>query len=155
MSPLRDRVDLPDDRAGTSPDDVASTKGLTMSIANLAVLLSAVALAAAGQLVLKYGMTLAQQHAHSSGRPLAVLAATSPWIIGGLAIFGCSAVAWLITLSRVPLSVAYPFNALGYLVILTSSVLVLHERVNAWTWFGTLLVSAGLVMVVMTIPGSS
>jgi multidrug transporter EmrE-like cation transporter len=33
-------------------------------------------------------------------------------------------------LSRVALSVAYPFNALGYLGILTASVLVLHERAN-------------------------
>jgi len=126
-----------------------------MSIANLAVLLFAVALAALGQLVLKYGMTLAQQHAHESGRSLAIVAVTSPWILGGLTIFGCSAVAWLITLSRVPLSLAYPFNALGYLVILTASVLFLHERVNAWTWFGTMLVSAGLVVVVMTAPRPS
>lgn len=126
-----------------------------MSIANLAVLLSAVALAAVGQLVLKYGMTLATAHARDSGRSLTIVAATSPWILGGLTIFCCSAVAWLITLSRLPLSLAYPFNALGYLVILTASTLVLHERVNAWTWLGTLLVSAGLVMVVLTAPGSS
>jgi drug/metabolite transporter (DMT)-like permease len=67
-------------------------------------------------------------------------------------VFAVSAVAWLTTLSRVPLSVAYPFNALGYLAILTASVLVLHERANVWTWVGSLLVVSGLIMVVLTRP---
>lgn len=39
--------------------------------------------------------------------------------------------------------VAYPFNALGYLVILAASVLVLHERANVLTWVGSLLVVSG------------
>jgi multidrug transporter EmrE-like cation transporter len=55
-------------------------------------------------------------------------------------------------LSRVALSVAYPFNALGYLGILTASVLVLHERANVWTWVGSLLVVSGLIIVVLTRP---
>jgi drug/metabolite transporter (DMT)-like permease len=53
-------------------------------------------------------------------------------------------------LSRVPLSIAYPFNALGYLGILTASILVLHERANLWTWAGSLLVVSGLIIVVLT-----
>jgi multidrug transporter EmrE-like cation transporter len=52
----------------------------------------------------------------------------------------------------VPLSVAYPFNALGYLAILTASVVVLHERANVWTWVGSLLVVCGLIMVVLARP---
>jgi drug/metabolite transporter (DMT)-like permease len=148
MAALREDVDAP-------TGDASSGRRSTMSLANVGVLLFAVALAAVGQLVLKYGMTLAQQQAHDTGRSLALVAATSPWIIGGLAIFGCSAVAWLLTLSRVPLSLAYPFNALGYIGILTASVLVLHERVNGWTWLGTLLVAGGLVLVVTTAPGPS
>jgi len=52
----------------------------------------------------------------------------------------------------VPRSVAYPFNALGYLGILTASVLVLHERANVWTWVGSLLVVSGLIMVVLARP---
>src|SRR5450631_145381 len=146
MAPRHDDADVPAAQA-------SSRTGSTMSLSSVGVLLFAVALAAVGQLVLKYGMTLAQESAHHSGRSLTVVAATSPWIIGGLAIFGCSAVAWLLTLSRVPLSLAYPFNALGYIGILTASVLFLHERANAWTWLGTLLVAAGLVLVVTTAPG--
>jgi drug/metabolite transporter (DMT)-like permease len=48
--------------------------------------------------------------------------------------------------------VAYPFNAVGYLVILIASVLVLHERANVMTWVGSLLVVSGLLIVVLTKP---
>jgi len=126
-----------------------------MTLANLAVLLVAVGLAASGQLVLKHGMTLAQRSATHSGRPLLGVAALSSWVLGGLAIFAASAVAWLLTLSRVPLSTAYPFNALGFLVILVASSLVLHERTSSWTWIGTAMVVGGLLVVVLTAPGQS
>jgi undecaprenyl phosphate-alpha-L-ara4N flippase subunit ArnE len=67
-------------------------------------------------------------------------------------VFAVSAVAWLAALSKVPLSLAYPFNAVSYLVILTASILVLHERANLLTWAGTVLVVSGLLMVVLSKP---
>jgi len=97
-------------------------------------------------------MQLASARAAKSGGSLVVSAATSPWILLGLAVFGVSAIAWLAALSRVPLSLAYPFNAVGYLVILTASVLVLHERANVLTWLGSLLVVSGLLIVVLSRP---
>ena len=81
-------------------------------------------------------------------------AATSPWVIGGLAVFGISALAWLTTLSRVPLSVAYPFNALGLLAVIGSSVIVLHEKVSPLGWLGVSMVAGGLVVVVLAQSGS-
>jgi len=126
-----------------------------MTLTNFAVLLVAVGLAASGQLVLKHGMTLAQRSAAQHGRSLLGVATLSPWVLGGLAIFAASAVAWLLTLSRVPLSTAYPFNALGFLVILVASSLLLHERTNTGTWLGTTMVVGGLLVVVLTAPGQS
>ena len=111
-----------------------------MTIASVALLLFAVAAAASGQVMLKHGMQVASARAAESGGSLALRAATSPWVLLGLVVFGISAVAWLAALSRVPLSVAYPFNALGYLVILTASIVILHERANVLTWVGTALV---------------
>jgi len=116
------------------------------------LLLFAVVSAATGQVMLKHGMQIATARVTDSGGSLALRAATSPWVLLGLVVFGVSAIAWLTALSRVPLSVAYPFNALGYLVILTASILVLHERANVLTWVGSLLVVAGLLIVVLTKP---
>jgi drug/metabolite transporter (DMT)-like permease len=121
-----------------------------MTIASIGLLLFAVLLAAGGQLLLKHGMQVAAARAHAGGGSLVAAAATSPMVIGGLAVFAISAVAWLGVLSRVPLSIAYPFNALGYLIILTASVLLLHERATIITWAGSLLVVSGLVIVVLS-----
>ncbi len=123
-----------------------------MTLANVGILLVAIALAATGQLVLKNGMNLARLNHEATGRSTVLIALTSPWILGGLVIFGVSAIAWLVTLSTVPLSIAYPFNALGYVVILLASSVLLHERTNVWTWVGTGVVVSGLLLVVTTAP---
>ena len=123
-----------------------------LTIGSLVLVLSAVIAAAGGQLMLKHGMQLATDRAHRSGGSLVIAAATSPGVLLGPVIFAVSAVAWLAALSKVPLSLAYPFNALGYLVILTASIVVLHERANLLTWAGTVVVVSGLVMVVLSKP---
>ena len=123
-----------------------------MTIASVGLLLFAVVSAVTGQVMLKHGMQIATARVHDSGGSLALRAATSPWVLLGLVVFGVSAIAWLATLSRLPLSVAYPFNALGYVVILTVSVLILHERANLMTWLGSLMVVSGLLIVVLTRP---
>ena len=122
-----------------------------MTAGNLLLVLSAVALAATGQLMLKHGMQLATARARGSHGSLVIAAATTPWVLLGLVVFAVSAIAWLGALSRVPLNVAYPFNALGYIVILAASVVVLHERANLLTWAGSLLVVGGLVIVVLSV----
>jgi len=96
---------LADAAARTEP---SGRKRLTA--ANLALLLFAVAAAACGQLLLKHGMSGAAERA-KGGSSLAVAAATSPFVWFGLGVFGISAIAWMTTLSRVPLSIAYPFNS--------------------------------------------
>jgi multidrug transporter EmrE-like cation transporter len=126
-----------------------------VSLNALLVLLAAVALAASGQVMLKHGMTQAAALSKADGHSLAAAAAVNAWVLSGLVVFGVSALAWLLTLSRVPLNVAYPFNALGYLGILAASVFVQHERANAWTVIGSGMVVSGLIIVVTLSPTSS
>jgi len=137
---------------GRRPDHEETRRRSHLTVGNLALLLFAVGAAAVGQVMLRHGMQTASARAASNHGSLATAAATSPWVWFGLMVFAVSALAWLTALSRVPLSIAYPFNALGYLGILTASVLVLHERANVWTWVGSFLVVSGLIMVVLTRP---
>lgn len=123
-----------------------------MTIANVALLLFAVISAATGQVMLKHGMQIASARASSGVGSLVLSAATTAWIWSGLVVFAISAIAWLGALSKVPLSIAYPFNAIGYLVILTASILVLHEKANLLTWGGSLLVVSGVIIVVLSRP---
>jgi drug/metabolite transporter (DMT)-like permease len=126
-----------------------------LSAISLVLLLFAVGSAAVGQVLLKHGMTAATESAKQTNGSLVIKAVTSPWVLLGLMVFAISAVAWLATLSKLPLSIAYPFNALGYLAILTASTLILNERTNIWTWVGTAFVATGLVIVVLTKPAST
>jgi multidrug transporter EmrE-like cation transporter len=135
-----------------SPEREGTPGRRPLTVASIGLLLFAVLSAAAAQVMLKHGMQIATSRASHSGGSLALRAATSPWVLLGLAVFGISAIAWLAALSRVPLSVAYPFNALGYIGILTASVLVLHERANILTWAGSILVVSGLIVVVLAQP---
>jgi drug/metabolite transporter (DMT)-like permease len=123
-----------------------------LTAGNLALLLFAIGAAACGQLLLKHGMSGAATTATDTGRSLVITAASSPFVWFGLTVFGISALAWMTTLSRVPLSIAYPFNAIGFLAVLTSSALILHEKTNIWTWVGTSMVAAGVIVVVTTRP---
>lgn len=125
-----------------------------MSVSNLAVLLFAVALSATAQVVLKHGMTLSAAKAEERHISLVQSTVGTGWVWLGLVLFGVSALAWMLTLSRVPLNMAYPFNAIGYLAILAASILLLHENANLWTVLGSVMVVCGLVVVVTLSPTS-
>ncbi|HOZ56708.1 MAG TPA: EamA family transporter [Nakamurella multipartita] len=134
-----------DDRLAES----ARTKERALTLPNLLLLLFAVLAAATGQLMLKHGMTGVAAAVERDGGSVLIRAITAPWVWAGLVVFGISALAWLTTLSRVPLSVAYPFNALGLLTIVGASAVILHEKVTPLAWVGVVLVGGGLVLVVL------
>lgn len=114
------------------------------------ILLTSVALATLGQLLLKTGMThigVIDGLALSDLGSL-VRGALSTWqVLAGLISFGLSAVFWLVTLSRVPLSTAYPVVSLSYVLILAFSALVLGERPTVTVWVGALLIMGGISMI--------
>lgn len=121
-----------------------------MTFANFALLLFAVAAAACGQLMLKHGMNGVAARVEQEGGSVLVRAISAPWVWIGLFVFGISALAWLSTLARVPLSVAYPFNALGLLAIIVLSAVILGEKVSPMAYLGAAMVAGGLVIVVLS-----
>ncbi|MDQ1709431.1 MAG: hypothetical protein QOG49_816 [Frankiaceae bacterium] len=121
-----------------------------MTATDYALVLASVLIAACGQLLLRYGMTrIGVAHPDAHGGQLLVQAARSLWVIGGLAVFGLSSLLWMITLSKVPLSRAYPFTAVGFLGILAAtSIIPPREHVGPQLWLGAVVVVAGLLIVV-------
>ena len=67
------------------------------------------------------------------------------WVWAGLAIFAVSAVLWLFALSRANLSFAYPFAALGYVIIVIASILFLERARAAAHWVGMALIVGGIL----------
>jgi multidrug transporter EmrE-like cation transporter len=78
--------------------------------------------------------------------------ASQIWVWAGLAIFAVSAVLWLFALSRADLSFAYPFAALGYVIIVIASILFLNEHVQPITWVGVVLIISGIVLIAQGSP---
>jgi len=71
-----------------------------------------------------------------------------PFVAGGLVLYVCSSFAWLLLLSRVRLSVAYPMVSLSYVVVTLLSAFVLHEKVK-WRYaaLGLLFIAAGVTFI--------
>ena len=121
-----------------------------MSIASVLMIVVSVALSAGSQIVLKYGMTAPQvRGALDGGNALEIVRAIalSPQVMVGLAAFGLSAVVWLFVLSRIALSSAYPFVALGIMVTVTAGAMLFGEPMTAAKLVGVTLIVGGVVMV--------
>jgi multidrug transporter EmrE-like cation transporter len=72
---------------------------------------------------------------------------SSPFIILGLVLYGISAFFWIIALSRVELSFAYPVLSLGYILIMVLSSWLFQEHLNTLRIMGTLSVVIGLCLI--------
>lgn len=121
-----------------------------MEPTTLLVVAVSVALATTGQLLLKAGMDAAgAEVALSPGALLELVAtvATSWRLLFGLAAFGASALFWLVALSRLPLSTAYPLVSTSYVLVLGFSTVVLGERPGVVVWGGALLIVCGIALV--------
>ena len=120
----------------------------------LFILLS-VGLAATAQMTLKYGVDRVREGEHSGivlSEPVtsALRVAREPYVWLGLLLFGISAAVWIVVLSRVSLSFAYPFAALTYVIILVFDRLILKVDVPGLRWAGVFLIVSGIVLVSRT-----
>jgi drug/metabolite transporter (DMT)-like permease len=66
----------------------------------------------------------------------------NPYVLAGLACYVISTFFWLLILSKVRLSVAYPMISMAYIVVVILSAVVLKEHVD-WRYAG-----AGLLLIV-------
>lgn len=123
-----------------------------MEIRESILILISVSLSAFSQIILKRGMISADiQSAMRQGNlvEIVIAIAKSPLVIGGLFCFGLSAVVWLFVLSRVPLSHAYPFVALGIVATVVSGAAIFGESVSLQAMAGVALIVSGVIMVGM------
>jgi multidrug transporter EmrE-like cation transporter len=117
---------------------------------SLALLVVSVGFAIAGQLTLKAAMNsvgrIGSAEVTNAGETI-VRAAKEPKLWVGLVLFGISAIFWLVVLSRVPLSVAYPFVGISYILIVLFARIFLNEHVPTLRWIGVLVVALGIAIV--------
>jgi len=115
-----------------------------LDFATVLMLMFSVTMSVGSQVMLRRGMSVLDG---LGAIDLARGAATSPWVVGGLAFYLLGTVVWLLVLSRLDLAVAYPLGALNYVFITALSATVLHETIPPLRWVGTAIILIGILVV--------
>ena len=71
----------------------------------------------------------------------------NPYVMGGISIYGFTTFVWLVILSRVKLSIAYPMLSLGYVLVIPFSWLVFKENIPIVRIIGAILICIGIYLV--------
>ena len=111
--------------------------GPSASAATVIALLLGAVLGASGQVFLKLGAT----GAYSLGQFVNIR------IVVGLLLYAFGTALWIWSLSKVPLSVAYGFTALTFVLVFTASAVIVGERVGGQTLVGLLAVLLGFLLI--------
>ncbi len=118
----------------------------------IAPILISVIFSIVGQLILKRGMSDLGPVSLTGRNILDTVwaIALNPYVIVGMIIFVTSFLLWLVGLSRVPLSYAYPFISLSYVVILAASYFLLGEPISLLRLLGVVVICAGVIVVALS-----
>ena len=74
-------------------------------------------------------------------------AIANKFVVLGFLCYALSAASWLVILSRVELSYAYPLISIGYILVMILSKHLFNESVTSFRIAGTLLICAGVVLL--------
>lgn len=112
------------------------------------VLLS-IGLATASQLIIRWkmaGHSLEHMDSISEKFYFAFTMLFDPYIIIALVLTLFSGLAWMIALTKLELSYAFPFTALGFVLILIFGALLFNESVTTHKLLGMTLIVGGILL---------
>lgn len=132
--------------AGTSGRNYEISMDRTLWV----LIISNVLMTSFAQIILKGGMsTPAVTHGLADGLRWASIpaVATSPLVLLGMFMYFGSALIWLIVLSRIEVSLAYPFVGLGFLLTMVLGWAIYGDSLSLMRVAGTLMIAAGVAML--------
>ena len=120
-----------------------------MTPITFSLLLTGVLLNAAAQLLLKAGTNRVGEFAFTLDNvvPVGMKLALNPPILAGLGCYVVSVVVWILGLSRVPVSVAYPMLSMGYVVNAILAYLLFGESLAMQKLVGIGFIILGVFLV--------
>ncbi len=120
-----------------------------MNALSFSLLMAGVLLNAGAQLLLKAGTNTVGVFEFSRDNivPVGWKLATEPHILGGLACYVVSVVIWIMALSRVEVSIAYPMLSIGYVVNALAAWYLFGEAVTATRLIGIGAIIVGVYLV--------
>ncbi|MHB1529137.1 MAG: DMT family transporter [Acidiferrobacteraceae bacterium] len=113
------------------------------------LILAGVLLNAGAQLLLKEGMRRIGHFsfAWDNVAPVGLKVISNAFVLGGLSFYVVSVVVWLLVLSRVSVSFAYPMLSIGYIVNAIGARFLFGETLSVWRITGILVIIAGVFLV--------
>lgn len=72
---------------------------------------------------------------------------TNIWLWFAVVALGLSLLLWIVVLSKVEVSYAYPFTSLGFVLLLITGYFCFNETVNLMRIFGVILISIGVLII--------
>jgi len=120
-----------------------------MTAVSFALVLAGVLLNAVAQLLLKAGTNAVGHFEFSAANalPVGLRLALEPHIVGGIACYVVSVVVWIMALSRVEVSIAYPMLSIGYVVNAVAAYFLFGEAVTPLRLAGIAVIILGVFIV--------
>ena len=120
-----------------------------MNAVSFSLVMLGVLLNAAAQLLLKAGTNTVGQFEFSGANilPIGMKFALEPHILGGLTCYVVSVVVWIMALSRVEVSIAYPMLSVGYVVNAVAAWYLFGEQVTLERMVGIGIIILGVFVV--------
>ncbi len=117
---------------------------------------TSIVLSALGQLCMKAGMQALHlvDHITTTAPAWSALEPAVLWTSAGVSAYVLSLVSWLVALTRYPLSYAYPFLGVSYVLVYLGATQwdALAEPATPLKTIGTLFVIAGVALISVTGP---
>jgi multidrug transporter EmrE-like cation transporter len=120
-----------------------------MNVLSFSLILAGVLLNAVAQLLLKAGTNSIGVFGFTADNvvPVGVRLASNPYIVGGLGCYVVSVVVWIMALSRVEVSLAYPMLSIGYVVNALAAWYLFGEALTAQRMIGIGTIVVGVFLV--------
>ena len=114
---------------------------IIMTLLQFAMILICVVVLSIGQLLFKYS---ARTLPDTDSAAVLLTLASNPWFLLALLLYGGATLLWVWILREVPLTLAYPFIALSFVIVPLVSGTILGEQVDIAYWIGICLIVAGI-----------
>ncbi|MDE2118804.1 MAG: EamA family transporter [Betaproteobacteria bacterium] len=120
-----------------------------MNLISFSLIFTGVMLNVAAQLLIKAGTNAVGYFEFSRENilPIGLRLATEPHIVGALFCYGLSVVIWILALSRVQVSIAYPLLSMGYVVNAVAAWWFFNEAFNPSKVVGIGVIILGVIII--------
>ncbi len=122
---------------------------MTLSTTHIIQLCSFAILLSCGQMLFKLSASSLPSLASVNGIFALFL---NLWFWLALVLYGAATLLWIFILQQVPLSLAYPFVALGFVIVPMGSWILFKEPLSLYYIMGVFLIIAGLGVITIMAP---